>query len=645
DNLDDEDGEFYELHLSDLGITETDEYDILVEFTKNGELLVYNNRALAVGMVNIRSHEEDDEGGLATFDSIDMLVFNIKVNENVTGFARLSVNGNLVGDRISFADLRYSTHAPDDGRQIVLNDLNIGESGQYQVRIEVYDENDEILADKDIELLVEVGEDSVSFEDGGYGCEAFDVIRFSIGTPLSAGQCYNIYFNGKKAGNFTANGIVIFDEYLDEIFDVKLMKGGDYDVNVTFFDGENEIPFDTGSFSIEQLELSRDKDVYLFGIDDTLVSFKLDYPVEGARLDAYYLYNWGPQGMDGDMLFNPFIDDGILELVKDGVLTFEAAWSMAGSYNFEVGTNYIYVTYRYDNDGDDYLYQFGGIIAIEVVEPVDPELTITVTNVSQGTDAVITITTNETFTGNVTVYIGNGVYEVAVVNGKGTRNLSTVLDVVPGTYDAEAKFKATGLFESSSKTAKFTVTSKPSEMDPNLTISVADITEGASAVVKITTQTTFSGTVTVQIANRNYTVPVSNGAGSISVPGLAVGSYTATAFFAATDKFDASIKATTFKVNKKPDVIKLALKKVKVKKSAKKVILKATLKINGKAVKGLVVTFKFNKKTLKAKTNKKGVAKAKVNKKVLKKLKVGKKVKVKAIYGNAVAKKTAKVKK
>ncbi|WP_405294398.1 hypothetical protein, partial [Methanobrevibacter sp.] len=47
DNLDDEDGEFYELHLSDLGITETDEYDILVEFTKNGELLVYNNRALA----------------------------------------------------------------------------------------------------------------------------------------------------------------------------------------------------------------------------------------------------------------------------------------------------------------------------------------------------------------------------------------------------------------------------------------------------------------------------------------------------------------------------------------------------------------------------------------------------------------------
>ena len=94
------------------------------------------------------------------------------------------------------------------------------------------------------------------------------------------------------------------------------------------------------------------------------------------------------------------------------------------------------------------------------------------------------------------------------------------------------------------------------------------------------------------------------------------------------------------------DTVKLTLKKFKtVKKSAKKLVLKATLKINGKAKKGLKVKFKFNKKAYTAKTNKKGVAKVTIKAKVLKKLKVGKKVTVQASYGKTVKKFTVKVKK
>ena len=93
-----------------------------------------------------------------------------------------------------------------------------------------------------------------------------------------------------------------------------------------------------------------------------------------------------------------------------------------------------------------------------------------------------------------------------------------------------------------------------------------------------------------------------------------------------------------------PQVVKLTLKKVKVKKSAKKLILKATLKINGKAKKGLKLIFKFNGKKYTAKTNKKGVAKVTIKKKILKKLKVGKKVKYQVSYGNKTVKKSVKVK-
>jgi invasion protein IalB len=102
--------------------------------------------------------------------------------------------------------------------------------------------------------------------------------------------------------------------------------------------------------------------------------------------------------------------------------------------------------------------------------------------------------------------------------------------------------------------------------------------------------------------------------------------------------------SNTFHIEVK-DVVKLTLKKVNVKKSAKKLVLTSTLKINGKAVKGKIIKFKFNKKVYKAKTNKKGVAKVTIKKKALKKLKNGKKITYQASYGKTVKKVKVKVKK
>ena len=95
---------------------------------------------------------------------------------------------------------------------------------------------------------------------------------------------------------------------------------------------------------------------------------------------------------------------------------------------------------------------------------------------------------------------------------------------------------------------------------------------------------------------------------------------------------------------KKP-VTKLTLKTVKVKKSAKKLTLQVTVKVDGKAVSKKKVTFKFNGKKYTAKTNNKGVAKITIKKAVLKKLKVGKKVKYQATYNKVTVSKTVKVSK
>ena len=88
----------------------------------------------------------------------------------------------------------------------------------------------------------------------------------------------------------------------------------------------------------------------------------------------------------------------------------------------------------------------------------------------------------------------------------------------------------------------------------------------------------------------------------------------------------------------------LALKSATVKKSAKKLVLTASLaKVNGKYLKNKKITFKFNGKTYKSNTNSKGFAKVTIKSSVLKMLKDGKKVSYQAIYLKDTVKRTAKI--
>ena len=93
-------------------------------------------------------------------------------------------------------------------------------------------------------------------------------------------------------------------------------------------------------------------------------------------------------------------------------------------------------------------------VSEKVPELIDPDLNIKVKNISYGDKTTITVTTNAKFTGNVDVKVGSSSYNVKLVNGKGTKDVS---GLKVGTYTAKATFKQTEIFKASTKSTKFTV--------------------------------------------------------------------------------------------------------------------------------------------------------------------------------------------
>ena len=161
--------------------------------------------------------------------------------------------------------------------------------------------------------------------------------------------------------------------------------------------------------------------------------------------------------------------------------------------------------------------------------------------------------------------------------------------------------------------------------------------DGSSYNVKVTHSNggaVGNGVVSVKIDGKSYKVNIRNGVASFKID-LKPKTYTVTAEYGGV------------KVSNKI-VVKSILKSknLKVKKSAKKLVIKASLsKINGKYLKGKKITFKFNGKTYAAKTNKKGVAKVTVKKNIIKKLKANKKYVLQISYLKDTIKKVVKVKK
>ena len=225
--------------------------------------------------------------------------------------------------------------------------------------------------------------------------------------------------------------------------------------------------------------------------------------------------------------------------------------------------------------------------------------------------------------------LGNVSATADIINGYGWISLSNLAN---GSYPFLLKYKY-GNYEGESEN---TVLVKNNSLGFSSSVTPLTITVGNSITIKLTGPK-GEGYALIFVDNGELKdVKFNFGVMEEVYNGLSVGNHRITVMYVeyGTDVF----YSATYNVIVKDHVISLKLKKVKVKRSAKKLVIKATLKIDGKAAKNKKLTFKFNKIKYTAKTNKKGVAKITIKKNILKKLKKGKKVKYQVTYGKTTVK-------
>ena len=172
--------------------------------------------------------------------------------------------------------------------------------------------------------------------------------------------------------------------------------------------------------------------------------------------------------------------------------------------------------------------------------------TVNVSDIKVGEDAVISIAVPEITSGVVSVTVGDAIYNVAVVDGKGSLTLS---GLASGSYDVVAKFNGDDKYLASEDSAKFNVTKLVSTID----IAVDNIKVGEDAVIGVALPEDATGEVIISVNGKNYTVMTKYGMANVTISDLADGTYSVDVFYNGDDIYAPIKNSTAFTVSKVSD--------------------------------------------------------------------------------------------
>ena len=252
----------YWFNAEELGIGEYGEYDVLVKFTRDGEAIdeTYSGSFRAVPVVvNINEDEE--------ISDILNYIYEIELDKEAEGTAIVYINGEKRFEK-DIKDIRFRSHSWMNGHVICLNDLNINESGEYDMGLEIYDGDGNLIRDDfNITKTINVGENTAVIQSRDYGDD--NIAEFSFTTPLSQNAKIVLYLNGDYAGEFYLFGVdgddfpvssydLWFDvEMLNETFidNWGYLKIDSYNAVIKLIDGDTDTVLNESELTIYPLEI------------------------------------------------------------------------------------------------------------------------------------------------------------------------------------------------------------------------------------------------------------------------------------------------------------------------------------------------------------------------------------------------------
>ena len=197
-------------------------------------------------------------------------------------------------------------------------------------------------------------------------------------------------------------------------------------------------------------------------------------------------------------------------------------------------------------EGDEKFLNANNKTSFTVNAKAASAISINVTDIIVGEDAIIYVNVTPGATGNVTVVIRGKEYTEKLDNGKAT---FTIPDLAARDYEVTAIYNGDEYYLTSNNTAGFTVEKR----DLDITVTAQDITVGDDEIIEINLSVGEDGIVLVDINSTGYYVDITGGKGVLTVKDLGAGIYDVTATYLGDDLYDTKSNSTSFNVKAKED--------------------------------------------------------------------------------------------
>ena len=329
-------------------------------------------------------------------------------------------------------------------------------------------------------------------------------------TDLNVGQQVNVTVTIANATGMVA--IIVDDERKDvELIDgvaeftIDEISAGEHLASVIYMgDASHGFVMNTTKFNVEKIGT-------VLNVTSTEI-----YAGETAELDIML-------SVDKDA--NVFVDIGgnkQIASLQNGFLHLSVPGLKIGTYN-------VVVTYN----GDDIYEASLNSTASIIVNPRDSGLKANASNIFVGDDEVINVVIDKDVTGSVYIKLGETVYPVTVVEGKGSLIIS---DLEANNYTASVIFEGDDKFVASEVNITFIVVKK--ELPENINISM-DIPEGTtSPSFTVTLPEDATGNFSVFVDGKEYKKELVNGSATITVENLSVGDHNVSVAYSGDNKYD-----------------------------------------------------------------------------------------------------------